>query len=256
MRQLGAFLKKEWMEQVRTGRFWMLLILFVLFGITSPAIAKLTPWLFEMMAEEMAEQGLILQSVEVTALTSWQQFYKNISMMLLVLVMMISGTLTGEYQKETLIPVLTKGLPRWKVIAAKSLMQTVVWTVCYWTAFFVTYGYTVYYWDNSIIRHCFLAGTYAYLLGIWLITLIFLGSAICDTNMSVLFFVGEVFAVCYLAGLVPTITEYFPVKLLSAGALLDGSAKVTEFGKAVAVSLISGAGCLAGAVAVFQKRKL
>lgn len=256
MRQLITFVKKEWMEQVRTGRFWILLILFVLFGIMSPAIAKLTPWLFEMMAEEMAEQGLILQSVEVTALTSWQQFYKNVSMMLLVFVVMISGTLTGEYQKETLIPVLTKGLPRWKVVASKSIMQTVVWTICYWTSFFVTYGYTVYFWDNSIIKHCFLAGAYVYLLGVWLITLIFLGSTVCDTNMSVLVFVGVVFVICYLAGFVPKISDYFPVKLLEAGTLLDGSVKVKEFGKAVVVSLISGVGCMAGAVVLFQKKRI
>lgn len=40
-----AFMKKEWMENVRTGRIWILLILFGLFGVMNPAIAKLTPWI-------------------------------------------------------------------------------------------------------------------------------------------------------------------------------------------------------------------
>ncbi len=43
MRQLFAFGKKEWMELVRSGKFLVLLILFCLFGIMNPAVAKLTP---------------------------------------------------------------------------------------------------------------------------------------------------------------------------------------------------------------------
>lgn len=253
MRQLIAFIKKEWMEQIRTGRFWILLVLFVLFGISSPALAKMTPWLYEVMKDTMADQGLVFQNVEVTAMTSWQQFYKNVSMVLLVMTVMDSGTLTMEYQKETLVPVLTRGLPGWKVIAAKSSIQIFVWTVCYWISFFITYGYTVYYWDNGDISHCLFAGACIYIFGIWLITLIFLGSTLCKSNMAVLLFTGAAFVICYLTGFVPAAAEYLPVKLLEVGTLLDGTVKAAEFVKAAAVSLISGAGCLGGAVVLFQK---
>ena len=41
--QLFAFGKKEWMELVRSGKFLVLLILFCLFGIMNPAVAKLRP---------------------------------------------------------------------------------------------------------------------------------------------------------------------------------------------------------------------
>ena len=43
MRAFLAFMKKEWMEQIRSSRLVVLTILFVLFGIMNPAIAKLTP---------------------------------------------------------------------------------------------------------------------------------------------------------------------------------------------------------------------
>ena len=36
---MKAFLKKEWMEWWRTGRFMVLLLIFVLFGIMNPAMA-------------------------------------------------------------------------------------------------------------------------------------------------------------------------------------------------------------------------
>ena len=51
MRALLAFLKKEWMETVRSGKLLLLIIIFTIFGIMNPAIAKLTPWLMEMMAD-------------------------------------------------------------------------------------------------------------------------------------------------------------------------------------------------------------
>lgn len=71
-----AFLKKEGMELVRTGRLPVLLMIFTLFGILNPALAKLTPWLYDTLAESMASQGLILTDISVDALTSWNQFTK------------------------------------------------------------------------------------------------------------------------------------------------------------------------------------
>ena len=49
-----AFWKKEWLEQLRSGKLIILGILFVLFGIMNPAVAKLTPWLLEAMADSLA----------------------------------------------------------------------------------------------------------------------------------------------------------------------------------------------------------
>ena len=40
MRSLIAFIKKEFTEQLRSGRLIILGLLFVLFGIMNPAIAK------------------------------------------------------------------------------------------------------------------------------------------------------------------------------------------------------------------------
>ena len=56
-------MKKECLESVRTGRLIILMLLFVLFGIMNPAIAKLTPWIMEMFADTMAESGLIITDV-------------------------------------------------------------------------------------------------------------------------------------------------------------------------------------------------
>ncbi len=47
MKQFLTFTKKELLEQLRTGKLLILTILFILFGIMNPAMAKLTPWIME-----------------------------------------------------------------------------------------------------------------------------------------------------------------------------------------------------------------
>jgi hypothetical protein len=58
MRALFAFVKKELTEQARSGKLLFMTILFVLLGIMNPAIAKLTPWLLETMADSLADSGM------------------------------------------------------------------------------------------------------------------------------------------------------------------------------------------------------
>ena len=69
MKPFLAFTRKELLAQFRTGKVTILGILFVLFGIMNPAIAKLTPWLMEMMADSLAESGMIITDITVTANT-------------------------------------------------------------------------------------------------------------------------------------------------------------------------------------------
>lgn len=256
MRQFLAFTKKEWREQLRTGKFWVLAILFLLFGVSAPAMAKMTPWLYETMRDSLAEQGLVVQAVTVTAFTSWQQFYKNVSIMLLVFVIMASGTLTGEYQKETLIPVLTKGLPRWKVIVSKSLVQILCWSICYWMAFGVTQLYTFWFWREDEVKHWFLAGSCIYFMGIWLILLMVLISAWLENNLNVLLGVGGVTLLCYLAGMWKKTASWMPTRLLQAGKLLEGALKPKDFFGAIGMALAFGVLFMMLAIAVFNKKKI
>ena len=98
MRALFAFTKKEITEQLRTGKLAVLCILFALFGVMNPAVAKLTPFMMEMLAETMAESGLVITEVKVSALDSWVQFFKNIPIALIVFILMEGSIFTREYQ--------------------------------------------------------------------------------------------------------------------------------------------------------------
>ena len=256
MKQFLAFFQKEWMELVRSGKFVVLMVLFLLFGVMNPAMAKLTPWIMEVASESLADTGLVVTEVMVDAMTSWAQYYKNISLVMIVFLLMISGILTGEYQKKTLINMVTKGLDRWKIVLAKSAMLLLLWSLAYWLCYGITYGYTAYYWDNGVASHVLFAAFCMYMLGVWLVSLIMLMSALVSSNTGVLLGTGCVFGISYLVGMLSKIKEYLPTQLLSAGDLLSGKGNTGDYSFGIAFCVIAAVLNIAVAVLVFNRRNL
>ncbi len=232
-----AMLRKEWMEAVRTGRLLNLTILFVVFGIMSPAIAKLTPWLMEMMAAEMEASGLMVTEVQVDALTSWTQFFKNIPLGLLAFVLLHGSILTGELQKGTLTLIITKGLPRWKVMVSKIIAISISWTLGYWACYGITYGYTAYYWDNTIVGGLPEAAAYWWLFGLWVSLLLMLFSVITESNNGSLIITGAAVLAAYVLSLIPKIAPYSPMKLAGGMAFINAAAEVPAEALSVTILL-------------------
>lgn len=222
MNQLTAFVKKEFLEQLRSGRLLILGILFCLFGIMNPATAKMMPWLLEIMSEQLTENGVFITRIEVDALTSWTQFFKNMPVLLIVFITMFSNIMTTEYQKGTLINIITKGLKRWKILISKMLMMSVLWTAGYLITFGITYGYNAYFWDNSITQNLLFAVFGHYLVGLWLISVILLASAVLKSTSAVILSAGAAFVFSYLLGFLPAFKEYVPTFLWSSNELLAG----------------------------------
>ena len=172
MKSLLAFIKKEMMEQRRSGKGLILGILFILLGIMSPAIAKMTPWLMEMMADTLSGSGLIFTSVSVSALDSWTQFFKNMPIGLIAFVLIESSIFTREYQTGTLVLSLTKGMERYKVVAAKTVVMVFLWTFSYWLCAGITYGYTAFFWENAVAQHLLFSLTCWWAFGLFAVALI------------------------------------------------------------------------------------
>ncbi len=256
MKAFMAFFKKEWLEQLRSGRLLILLIIFLLFGIMNPAIAKLTPWMMELMSDTLAENGMFISEIEVTALTSWTQFYKNIPMALIVFVLMLCSCMTNEYQRGTLIPVLTKGLSRWKVICTKALMVFLLWTGGYALTYIVTYSYNSFFWDNGIANHLFTAAIFYYLFGVWVISLVILFSAVTTSNTGVLLGSGGSVLMVYLISMLPKIQKYLPMKLSNGMEILTGTTKPKEFVLSLIITLMLIALNVIFAVSILNKRKI
>ena len=236
MKQIVAFIQKEFMEIVRNSKLLICGIIFALLGIMNPAIAKLTPWIIEMYSDT-SSSGIVFQKVEVTALTSWEQFYKNMPIAFIVFVLMFSGIVASELQKGTLINIVTKGMSRWKIMISKFVMMLVLWTGVYFLSYVITYFYNAFYWDNSIAKHILFAVFCFYLFGVWLISLIILVSAFADNSTTVSLGVGGGFIVSYLLGMVPKLQDYLPTKLMDSLILIVGQAEPGEYIPAIIIVL-------------------
>lgn len=254
MRQLAAFTKKEFMEMNRSGKSVFLLVLFVLFGIMNPAIAKLTPWLMETVSESLEDTGLTVTGVEVDALTSWTQFYKNVPIALVIVLLLFGSILTVEYQKGTLINMITKGMARWGIIASKTVVMLSFWTAGYWISYGITYAYNAYFWDNGIIPHVFFPAVCFYLAGVWLLTLIPLMSVFFQSGSGVIIAALGIYLAVYLLGLLPDVKEYLPAYLLSSSGLLSGVDEPSRYLYALTVTIVLAVFHIAAAVICFNRR--
>jgi ABC-2 type transport system permease protein len=256
MRATIASLKKEWMEQVRSGRLMILGILFVLFGIMNPAIAKLTPWLLETLSDSLAESGMTVTTVSVDALTSWTQFFKNIPMALIAFILLESSILTREYQSGTLVLTLTKGLDRYKVIVSKTIILILIWSLGYWLCFGITYGYNAYFWDNGIAKHLAVSVFSSWLIGIFAVVLTILFSVLSSTNANVLLGTGGVFLASYLIGMIPKLKEYVPTVLLNGTNVVYGIAEAESLTKSMIVTAILCIMSIAISIPIFNKKHI
>lgn len=256
MKSLLAFMKKDWLEQLRSGKLLLLLIIFVLLGIMNPAIAKLTPWLMETLSAELAENGMTVTAVEVDALTSWTQFFKNVPMGLIVFVLLESGIFTKEFESGTLVLSLTKGLERYKVVLSKTAVLIILWSACFWLCFGITYAYNAYFWDNSIAQSLGFAAGCWWLAGLWTLSLTVLFSTLGKTSTAVLAGTGGTYLGVYLLSLLPKLHKFAPTSLTEGKALIYGAAGRENLSSAIAVAVITLILCLATSIPVFNRKQL
>lgn len=256
MKPLLAFVKKEYSEAARSGKLIILVLLFVLFGIMNPAIAKLTPWMMEMLSDAMEESGLLVNNIQVDAMTSWTQFFKNIPMALIAFVLIFSDIFTKEYKSGTLLLVLTKGLSRYKVVLAKTLLLLSLWTFGYGLCFAITYGYNAYFWDNGIADNLFFSVSVWWLFGVWVICLIVLFSSLLQNNTGVSLCTGGTVFLAYLLSVIPKVKAYSPTMLMGTDSLLTGAEGIDAYTKAVMVAAALCVVCVAVSIPVINKKQL
>ena len=256
MRSLLAFTKKEFMEQIRTGRLMITLALFIVLGIMNPAIAKLTPWILDMLSDALAESGMTITTAQVSALDSWMQFYKNLPIGLIAFVLLHGTVFTREYGAGTLVLSLTKGLKRYKVVVAKSLSLTAIWSFSYWLCFAITYLYNSYYWDNSVASSLGLSAVMWWLFGIFVISLTMLISSASLSGTAVLMGAGGAVLALYVVGLLPKIGKYMPTSLMSGTSLVYGVTKPSEYVAAIIITAVLTLSSFAASIPLFNKKQL
>ncbi len=194
---MSAFLKKEWTESVRSKKLFLFIIVSVFIGILNPFTAKITPFLFE----NFLPASLNVGEIEVTALDSWIQFYKNVPQFgLIFFLLLFSNQMAREYDLNALTLLLTKGLKRSHVLISKFIMAHLFLAAGLLIMFIVTYLYTAFYWNQAMIKAYFLP----------LFSLFIFASFLYTFNL-----LGQVYFKSVISGIILTLLVVFSTYLLS-----------------------------------------
>lgn len=256
MKGFAAFFSKEIRELLRTKRLAIMLCLFTLFGIMNPAVALLTPKLIDMMSEELAASGMKIEAVTVTALDAWSQFAKNIPMALIVLLIMFSGIYTSEYSKGTLVPLLTKGLSRSAVVLSKCAVMLLTWTAGFALCFGITFFYSDFYWDNSVVKELAFAGFGWWLFGVLMIACIVFFSSFSGSAAQVMLGTGAVYFAMPLIGMYGKAKTYLPNRLCDSFPLYQGTLALSDYAWAAGITALLSVLLIAAALPLTKRRQI
>jgi ABC-2 type transport system permease protein len=249
-----AFTKKEWTEYWRSYKFFILSAVFLLFGVMNPVVAKFLPELLK----TLLPAGMTINLGEPTALDSWAQFFKNVSQMgVIVVVIVMSGIMAGEFSKGTLINMLTKGLPRSTVILAKLTAATAIWTFSYALCFTVTYFYTAYFWSMDGIVNLFLSVMGLWLFGVLLIALLIAGGVLFGNIYGSLLLTGGAVVLMLILNIDPAVQKYNPITLSSDNmALLTAQKTASSFSPAILICAAAIMALIGASIALFNKKQI
>jgi ABC-2 type transport system permease protein len=248
-----VFTKKELTESLRTNRFVIMLVVFVLLGIMNPLFAKLMPDIIGSIDMD----GIELTVPEPTAMDSWGQFYSNVGQMgLLTLIIIYSGIMASEFTHGTLLNLLTKGLGRGTVIYAKFTAATLIWTLAYLVCLGVTAVYTAFYWEIDV-HNAFFAFGGMWLYGELMIALLIFGGTVFSTFYGSLALAGGEIIVLSIANIWPEVKKFNPISLAGETLpLLSAEKTVGDFVPAAIVCAACVAALLVASSWAFRRKQM
>lgn len=253
MKSFFAFFKKECMEFARTYKLFLMGVLFFILGVMNPLTARYMPEL----VENFMPEGMEIVLTQPSAADSWMQFFKNVPMMgLIILVLLFSGMMAQEISKGTLINVLTKGLSRPAVVLSKFCFTVLIWTAAYFLCFGISYGYTGFFW-NAACPHLLFSVSCVWIFGILLIALILLGGILFKNISGTILFTGICVMLLFFTNLLPRLQKYNPLLLVTSNMeLLSKNMVPQDFFWSIGITGILAALSLISAVLLFNRKLL
>ena len=249
-------LRKELLEQWRTHRLLIVLVVLLLFGMASPLLAKYTPELLKMAIPADQVEGLLGLIPTPTAGDAADQYVKNsVQFGVLLALLMAMGTVAVEKDKGTAALMLVKPLPRWVFLLAKFAALGITFAAGTLLAGLASYLYTVLLF-GTVSASAWLAMNALILLCL----LVYLAlTLLCSTlTRSQVVAAGLAFGALILLALasaLPKVGSYVPTHLANWGAALVRGTGATAW-PAVWVSLGLIVASLVAAWVVLERQEL
>jgi ABC-2 type transport system permease protein len=256
--ELGIFfaaLRKELVQQWRTRRFLVVMAVFILFGLTSPLLAKFTPEIIKSMPGAEKFAGLIPTPTSADALA---QYIKNITQFGFILAVLLGmNAVAAEKESGTAAMILSKPMPRWAFILSKFSAQSLMYLAAFLVAGFGAYYYTVILFGGyDVLTFLAING----LLLLWLLT--FVGAAlvgsVIGSSIAAAAGIGLGISVTILlASNIPQFGMLLPGGLVSWASMLGAnSTTISPNGGALAGSAVLIVMCLVWAIALFERQEI
>ena len=254
MRTFTAFIIKEFIESVRTYKLFILIAVLLLLGIMSPFLTRLMP---ELLKNADLGQGVTLTMPDPVAMDSWIQFFGNVAQMgMITLAIIFSGLTAGEFSRNTLVILLTKGMRRSVVILSKFTAAAFIWSIAYIVSIAAAYAYTAYYFTIGEMNNVFLAFFSQWLFGVLLIALVIFGGVLFKNIYGSLLFAGGSAVAMTLLNLISKVRRFNPVILSGDGVQLMSGAKPSDFVPAVIVCGALASALILASILAFNKKQL
>ena len=254
MRIFLSLLKKEAIEGARTKKMISTFILFLLIGLISPLTAKLTP----MILQSIATGNIDINVAPPSEIDSWTQFFKNISQIgMFGLAIILSTQMANEFQKGTLINLLSKGLPRYQVVLSKIFYNFILWFIAYFCSFILTYFYTKYFFGISFpIRNILMAALLPFIFGLFLISLEILAGVISGNVIGTLILTSAGIVIQLILSIRDEIVKYMPIALIGKPVNLIKGIGYDDYYVPIITGSILLILCIVISIAVINKKQI
>lgn len=246
-------LRKELLEQRRTYRLLVVVLVLGLFGFLSPLTARLMPELFTLIpgGEEIAP--LIPEPTWIEAVVQYNQNHAQFGLILALLLTM--GVVVLEKEKKTAALVLAKPMSRGSFLTAKFVALFLTFLLGTVVAGTAAYYYTMLLFQAPPFSGWLLANglLVVYLLVYIAITLFF--STIARSVVAAGGFAFMAMIGLGLLGALPRIGSYMPGKLVEWSLLASIGSEGTAW-PALFVSLGIILVCLVGSWFIFERQEI
>jgi ABC-2 type transport system permease protein len=233
-------LRKELLEQRRTSRLLVAIVVLVAFGLISPLTAKFMPEIFKLLPQGEQIARIIPPP---TAQDAVAQYIKNTDQFAILLALLMAmGAVALEKDKGTAALTLVKPMPRSAFILAKFVALGLTFVVSIALAGVAAYYYTLILFGPLPLLPWLALNGLLLLHVLVFVALTLLGSTLFKSQALAggLAFAGLI--VLSLLGSLPGVGQYSPDRLLLWGAGLmgaGGSAQWVALGTSAALIAVS-----------------
>ena len=173
------------------------------------------------------------------------------------LAIILSTQMANEFQKGTLINLLSKGLPRYQVVLSKIFYNYILWFIAYFCSFILTYFYTKYFFGISFpIRNILMAALLPFIFGLFLVSLEILAGVISGNVIGTLILTSAGIVIQLILSIRDEIVKYMPIALIRKPVNLIKGIGYDDYYVPIITGSILLILCIVISIAVMNKKQI